>query len=195
MNRLELQLFDILKKAKSGEDSYSRLDKGLATISVVGELTQKVASDFRQQLRTLERLKRHNNITVEINTPGGDIEAGFMMIDSIELSTKPIITRVTGLAYSMGSLVLAAGHTRESLPNSSIMVHQGTYRFHSPYDEVEVEAAECRRIEKLCNDFLDTKTGQPSGYWEKRHFGKNLYLTPDQALEEKLIHTVLRRKA
>lgn len=187
-------LLELIRRSKAEDDSYARLDKGLGTISLMGEITQKVASDFRQHLRTLERLQRHKTIVVELNTPGGDIEAGFAIIDSIELCAKPVTTRVAGIAFSMGSLILASGHNRESLPNSSVMVHQGTYRFFTAYDEIDVESAECKRVEKLCNDFLDRRTGQPSGYWEKRHGGKNLYLTPEQALEEKLIHLILRRK-
>lgn len=194
MKRQELQLIELLRRSKAEEESYARMDKALGTVCIMGEITQKVASDFRQQLRTLERLKRHSHLTVEINTPGGDIEAGFMMIDSIELCSKPVTTRVTGVAFSMGSLILAAGHTREALPNSSVMVHQGSYRFNATFDEIETEAAECKRIEKLCNDYLDLRTEQPPGYWEKRHGGRNLYLTADQALAEKLVHTILKRK-
>lgn len=195
MRNSDAILIEMLRRSKGEDDCYSRLDKVSSTITIVGEITPKIASDFRQQLRTLERLKKTNTITVEINTPGGDIEAGFMMVDSIELCAKSVTTRVTGNAFSMGSLILASGHTREALPNSSVMIHQGTYTFRTVHDELRNEQAECERIEKLCNDFLDAKTGQPSGYWEKRHGGKNLYLTAQQALDEKLIHTIVKRKA
>lgn len=182
------------RRSKAEDDSYAKLDKSLGTIYLMGEITQKVASEFRQGIRTLEKLKKCTHIIVEINSPGGDIEAGFAIIDSIQLSTKPVTTRVVGVAQSMGSLILASGQTREAAPNSSIMVHQGTYRFYAGYDEIDTESSECKRIEKLCNDFLDTATGHPSGYWEKRHGGKNLYLTSEQALSEKLIHSIMKRK-
>lgn len=183
------------RKPKSEDDSYVRLDKSLGTIYLMGDITQKIASDFRQFIRTVERLKKLNQVTVELNSFGGDIEAGFMIIDSIDLCTKPVTTRVTGVAMSMASLILAAGTNRESMPNSSIMIHQGTYRLYTPFDEIDTEASECKRIEKLCNDFLDIRTGQESGYWEKRHGGKNLYLTPEQALTEKIINSIMKKKS
>lgn len=182
-----------LRRSKSEEDNYASIDKALGTIYVVGEVTQRMASQFRQHIRTLERLKKVPAIQVEINSPGGDIEAGFLMIDSIELCKKPVTTRVTGVAMSMGALILAAGKTREALPNASIMVHQGTYRVNAGYSEMQAEVSECERMEKLCADFLDARTGKTAGYWAARYSGKNLYLTPEQALAENLIDLVLKR--
>lgn len=181
------------RRTKADDDSYSTMDRTLGTIYLVGEVTQKQSSQFRQQIRTLERLKRVTSIVVEINSPGGDIEAGMMIIDSIELCKKPVTTRVTGQAMSMGALILAAGAQREALPHASIMVHQGSYRISAPYDEVETESAEIKRIEKLCNAFMDSRTGKEPGYWEKRYNGKNLYLTAEEALAENLIQTILRK--
>jgi ATP-dependent Clp protease protease subunit len=181
------------KRNKSDEDSYCRLDKTLGTIYIVGEITQKVACEFRQHIRTLERLKRSSAVLVEINSPGGDIEAGLMIIDSIELCAKPVTTRVTGQAMSMGALILAAGTKREALPNSCVMVHQGSFRILAPFDELDTEVTEIKRIEKLCNEFLDKRTGKESGYWERRYNGKNLYLTSEQAQAEGLVHTILRK--
>jgi ATP-dependent Clp protease protease subunit len=189
------RLTEQFRRSKVEDDSYCRLDKSLATIYIVGEITQKLASDFRQHIRTLERLKRVTNITVELNTPGGDIEAGLMIIDSIELCPKPVTTRVTGQAMSMGALILAAGTVREAFPNCLVMVHQGSYRVNAPFDEMTTEIAEVMRIEKLCNDYLDARTGHPSGYWASRPSGKNLYLNAEQALAEKLVHSILKRKS
>lgn len=182
------------RRNKADDENYSYLDKSLGTIYIVGEITQRLASVFRQQIRTLEKLKRITTITVEINSPGGDIEAGLLITDSIDLCSKPVVTRVTGQAMSMGALILAAGTKREALPNAAVMVHQGSYRISAPYDELENEYLEIKRIEKLCNDFLDQRTGKESGYWEKRCGGKNLYLTAEQALAENLVQTILARK-
>lgn len=182
-------------QTKLEEESYSYLDKILGTIYLVGEINPKVASVFRQQLRTLERLKKHSSIVVEINSPGGDIEPGLMIIDSIELCNKPVITRVTGVAMSMGALILASGSKREALPNSTVMIHQGSYTISVPFDELDNEVAENKRIEKLCNDFLDRTTGKEPGYWEKRCGGKNLYLTAEQCIAENVIQSILNKKS
>ena len=181
------------RRNKAEDESYSALDKASSTIYLVGDITTKQASQFRQQLRTLERLKSKETILVELNSPGGDIEAGFAIIDSIELCKKPVTTRVMGQAASMAALILASGHKREALPRATIMVHEGTYYFRSTSSNLRVELAEAERIEKLCNDWLDQRTGKESGYWEKRHNRSNLYLTPEQALLENLIDTILKK--
>lgn len=179
------------RRSKTGEDSYVKLERLDGTITILGDITAKTASDFRRALRILERNKKVKKIIVEINTHGGDIEAGFAIIDSIELSKKDVVTRVTGCAYSMGSLILAAGDHREALPSSIIMIHQGSYRFSSTFDEIKIESAECERMEKLCNDTLDRLTNKKSGYWEGRHQGKNLYLTAEQSLAECIIDSIM----
>ncbi len=182
-----------IRRNKVEEDSLAVLDRPTGTIAIVGEITQRSASQFRQHLRTLERLKRTPTIQVEINSPGGDIEAGFMIIDSIELCKKSVTTRVTGVAMSMGALILTAGKHREALANATIMVHQGSYRINATYGELKSEVAECERIETLCANYLDTRTGQPPGFWAAHCLGKNLYLTAEQALEMKLIDTIVKR--
>jgi ATP-dependent Clp protease protease subunit len=181
------------KKIKE-KDSSVAVDKSSGTIYLSGEITQHSASVFRKHLRTLERLKSVSTILVEINSYGGDIEAGFMVIDSIELCKKSVTTRVTGVAMSMGALILAAGNIRESLPNSSIMIHQGSYRFSATFNEMHTEMAECERIEKLCCEFLDKRTKKEAGYWQLKYGSKSLYLTPKQALEEDLIDKILTKE-
>lgn len=179
------------KRSKADEENSAILDKATGTIYIVGDISQRLASQFRQHMRTLERLKKHSLIQVEINSHGGDIESGLMMIDSILLSKKPVTTRVTGVAMSMSALILASGVRREALPNSTVMIHQGTYRLNSEYRSLQTEVAEAERLERLCSDLLDKMTGKPAGYWETRHDGKNLYLTSEQALTEGLIHAIV----
>lgn len=181
------------KSRMSSDESYSKLDKTLCTIYIMGEISPKVASDFRRQLRTLERTSTCDRIVVEINSIGGDIEAGFMIIDTIELCTKPVTTRVTGVAMSMATLILAAGQVRESLPNALIMAHQGSYRVSTNYAEFRNEFAEVERVERVTNEYLEKRTGKPSGFWEKLCDRKNLYLNAEEALNLGLITLILRR--
>lgn len=169
------------------------MDKTLGTIYLVGEVTHRQASQFRQQLRTLERMKRVTSVQIEINSPGGDIEAGFMIVDSIELCKKPVTTRVTGAAMSMAALIAASGMRREALPHATVMIHQGVYYFKGAYDEIDIEVSELKRTEKVCNEWLDKRTGKDAGYWETRCAGKNLYLTAEQAITENLIDAVVKK--
>jgi ATP-dependent Clp protease protease subunit len=181
------------RRSKADEESYSALDKSTGTIYLVGEITHRQASQFRQHLRTLERLKRVHGILVEINSPGGDVEAGLMIIDSIEMCKKAVTTRVTGQAMSMAALILASGSKREALPRASIMLHQGSYRLSVPYDEIDTEVSELKRLEAVCNTFLDQRCGKEPQFWEKKCSGKNLYLTAELALADNLIDAIVRK--
>jgi ATP-dependent Clp protease protease subunit len=181
------------RKKKLEDESYSSLDKATNTIFLVGDITLRQASQFRQQLRTLERLKKCPAVLVEINSLGGDVEAGFMIIDSIMLSKKPVTTRVTGVAMSMAALILAAGEVRESLPSATIMLHEGSHWFGGAYHQIETELGEANRLEKLCNDYLDRRTGKEPGYWVQKCGPNNLYLTAEQALAEGLLTAIVKR--
>jgi ATP-dependent Clp protease protease subunit len=181
-------------RSKGDDENACVLDKNLSTIYLSGEITQRVASTFRQHLRTLERLKRHPAILVEINSPGGDIEGGLMIVDSIELCSKPVTTRVCGQAMSMAFVILACGTKREALPNAMIMSHQGTYNFNPRFDEIDIEVSYAKKLEDICNEILDRKTGREPGYWSRRHGGRNLYLNAAQAVEERVVDLIVTRE-
>lgn len=182
------------RKSATNDDNYCVVDRKLNTIYLSGDVTHKMASKFRRAVCALEDATNGKDIIVEINSPGGDIEAGLMMIDTMDLCKSVIITRATGQAASMGSMLLACGKRREALPSASIMVHQGTFSFRVRAEELDNETAECRRVEDLCWAMLDQRTHKDSGYWKKLCGGKNLYLTADQALRENLIDSICGKK-
>lgn len=175
-------------------DSRSLFDKNHNTIMLVGEITAEQASFFRRQFRLLERSKKFNTITVEINSPGGDIEAGLMIMDTIQLSSKKTVTRVTGQALSMGALVLACGDRREALPNSTIMIHEGSYRISGQHSQLKREYAECLRLELLCYNLLDDLTDKTRGYWKAKCKNENVYLTASQGVEAGLIDKIITKR-
>ncbi len=185
----------IREKKEKDEDSYSYLDKAIGVISLVGDVTHKMASVFRQQVKVLERTKKHSTIVVEINSGGGDVEAGLLIVDTIQQSSKPVTTRVAGIAKSMGGVILMAGARREALPNSFIMFHQASYDLSASHQGIDAEVAFNKNLESVCNELMDRQTGHEPGYWESRYQGKNLYFNAAQALEEKLVHSIVVKKA
>lgn len=170
------------------DESTCIVDKVLRTIYIAGDITLKQASRFRRTFRTLEGSS--DPITVEINSLGGDVEAGFMIMDTIRLSDCKVITRATGVAMSMGSMILVVGDERESLPSASIMVHQGSFSLSAKAEDLDNETDELKRIESLCWQIMDDQTGKPLGFWKHFCGGKNKYLTADKALAEGLIHKI-----
>ena len=92
-------------------------------IKIRGMITEDVAADFLDQVLELN-LESEEPITVLINSPGGEINSGLMMIDAIEGSKAPIRMVCTGKAYSMGAVLFACAKERFMLPNSELMLHQ-----------------------------------------------------------------------
>lgn len=179
----------ISKKSVDESDVSCVLDKESGTIYIAGDINLRMASKFRRLFRKLEP-SGHSGIVIEINSPGGDVEAGFLMIDTIRLSKVPVTTRVTGVAMSMAALILAAGGYREALPNSSIMVHQISSSLRARVEDFDVEVQELHRWEASYWKFLDMRTGKTDAYWKQKCTGKNLYLNPEEALAENLIHRI-----
>lgn len=186
-------LASTLWSKKSDDDSSSVLDKTLGTIYLSGPVTLKQASLFRQQLRVLEAREKCAKVTVEINSPGGEIYAGFMIIDSIELCKKPVLTRVAGIAMSMGGLIAASGAEREALPNSVFMVHQGSSTVSGMFSQMESEMLEIKRTERMYTSYLDKRTGKDPGYWMARCGANDLFLTAQEALEGNLIDRIVQK--
>lgn len=173
------------RRAVEHEENSCFVDKASRTIYVVGEITQKLSSKFRRYIRAIASTPPvTGDVTVEINSPGGDIEAGLMMIDTVnEIKARGVrvVTRATGQAASMGSMLLVSGSRREALPNSSIMIHEGTFWFRARSGEIDYEVAEARRLEEVCWGILDSATGKQPGYWKTMCHGHNLYLSPPEA--------------
>lgn len=176
------------RKAKDDEDSNCYVDKKLNTIYISGDITAKIASVFRRHMRSMEKVNKH--IILEINSPGGDIEAGLMIIDTIKLCKRKVLVRATGVAMSMACVILACGDIREALPNTILMAHQGTYWFHERYHDIENEVTYAKTLELKCLELMDKHTKKEPGYWENLCGTKNLYLTADIALREGLIDRI-----
>lgn len=175
-------------RLKEDEDSNCYVDKKLNTIYISGEITGKIASIFRRYVRAMEKVNKH--IILEINSPGGDIQAGLMIIDTIKLCKRKVVVRATGEAMSMACVILACGDIREALPSCTIMAHQGTYWMREQYHNLDNECNEAKRLEKLCLKLMDEHTKKESGYWENMCGTKNFYLTADIAIREGLIDKI-----
>ena len=112
-------------------DTFNFLER---TIYITDEITQEMANSFYSMIvfwkkaDEVEEIDPNNRkpIKVYINTPGGDLNAVFTMIDAIKLSLTPVHTIVTGNAYSGGFFIAIMGHERFCTPNSSYLFHEGS---------------------------------------------------------------------
>lgn len=166
------------------------LSKELRTIYVTGELTEVTVASFR---RAMAKLNRHKGkITVEICSEGGDVDAGFAMVDTIRTSRNPVKTVASCQVMSAAVIVLAAGHERVSLQNTNIMVHQGSFKIVGTYSEiVRGDMPMIKRAEKEYSVMLEKFTGKAASFWDKMWSNHQVYLTAQEAKSLNLIDKVL----
>src|SRR5881398_991634 len=97
-----------------------------------------------------------------INSPGGSTDAGLAIYDTMQLITPQVATTCVGMAASMGAWLLAGGAKgkRTALPNSRILIHQGSSGFQGTAADIEVQARELLRLEARMQELLAADTGQ-----------------------------------
>ena len=151
-----------------------------------GAVTDETAKDVCEKLLYLEVDDAGKGITFYINTPGGSITAGMAIYDSIKLLTSPVTIVVTGLAASMGSVLLCAapkGH-RLIFPHARVLIHQPLIagRFIGPATDINIQAKEMEKIRDELNQILASASGQPIEKISK-DTDRDFYLNAKEAIE------------
>lgn len=116
---------NILKETSSGLAIYSIEDEMLMNreIQCVGEITRDKVYSLIMQLQHLQKADPDSEITMYINSPGGEVVSGLALYDVMQAISSPIRTVCIGTAASMGSILFAAGEKREILPHAKVMIH------------------------------------------------------------------------
>ncbi len=155
-------------------------------------IDDQVANVIVAQLLFLEREDPEKEIRLYINSPGGVIYAGLAIYDTIQAVRCPVSTFVVGLAASMGTVMLAAGHPgrRFALPNSLIHIHQPLGGAQGQAVDIEIEARRIIRERERLNEILAKHTGQPI---ERiiRDSDRNYYMEPQAAVEYGIVDEVI----
>lgn len=123
--------FDSLIEVDASLDTFNFLERA---VHITDEITQEMANSFYSMVVFWNKADEADEIDpnerkpikVYINTPGGDLNAVFTIIDAIKLSLTPVHTIVTGNAYSGGFFISITGHKRFCTPNSSYLFHEGS---------------------------------------------------------------------
>ena len=118
----------VIEKTAAGErsyDIYSRLLKD-RIIFITGPVSSAMANTVIAQLLFLQSEDRKKDISLYVNTPGGEIASGLAIIDTMNFIEPDVSTICIGMAASMGSIILSAGKKgkRFILPNSEVLIHQ-----------------------------------------------------------------------
>jgi ATP-dependent Clp protease protease subunit len=154
----------VIESSARGErafDIYSRLLK--ERIIFLGEpIEDHVANLVIAQLLFLESEDQAKDIMVYINSPGGIVTSGLAIYDTMQYLKAPVSTICIGQAASMGAVLLAAGTKgkRYALPNSRIMLHQGSGGFRGNTPDVEIQVKEMLHLTDRLMHILADHTGQ-----------------------------------
>ena len=187
----------VIEESPRGErsfDIYSRLLRD-RIVMVGGEIEPAMANSIVAQLLFLESENPNADISMYINSPGGDIAAGWAIMDTMNYIKSPVSTIGMGLVASMGSVLLAAGEKgkRFALPNTEIMIHQPMSGVKGQITDMEIELQESVRIKKAIIKQMSDFTGRK----EKEVFDameRNNWMTPEKAKDFGLIDKILTRK-
>jgi ATP-dependent Clp protease protease subunit len=130
-----------------------------------GPVTDASAKDLTEKLLYLEAEGPGKEINFYINTPGGSITAGMAVYDTMQMISSPINVIVTGMAASMGSILLSGAKKgrRFLFPHSRVMIHQPLIsgRFIGPATDINIQAQEMEKIRLELNGILARASGQP----------------------------------
>ncbi|MFK7900713.1 MAG: ATP-dependent Clp protease proteolytic subunit [Cyclobacteriaceae bacterium] len=155
----------------------------------------QIANIITAQLLFLESVDAKKDITMYVNSPGGSVYAGLGMYDTMQYVNPDVTTICTGLAASMGAVLLAGGAAgkRAALPHSRIMIHQPLGGAQGQASDIEITAKQILILKKELYDILSKHSGQSFEKVEEDS-DRDYWMKADQAKEYGLIDEVLVRK-
>jgi ATP-dependent Clp protease protease subunit len=146
------------------------------------------------QLLFLESVDSKKDILMYINSPGGSVYAGLGIYDTMQYVNPDVATICTGLAASMGAVLLCGGaaQKRSALPHSRIMIHQPLGGVQGQASDIEITAREILKLKKELYDILVKHSGKSYDEIEK-HADRDYWLKAAEAKEYGIIDEVLVR--
>ena len=188
----------VIESTNRGErsfDIYSRLLKD-RIIFLGTQVESQMANLLIAQLLFLEHDDPEADIHLYINSPGGEVYSGLAIYDTMRMIRPDIRTYCVGMAASMAAVLLAAGTTgkRFALPNSRIMIHQGSSGFRGAIPDIEVQARETFSVINTLTQIMADHSGQ-SYDKVKTDTQRDYYMTGIEAQAYGLIDKVLTPEA
>jgi ATP-dependent Clp protease protease subunit len=182
-------------KGERSYDIYSRLLKE-RIIFIDGEVHDQMASIAVASLLHLEAEDSERDIYMYINSPGGSVTAGNAILGTMDFIKPDVCTIVTGMAASMGSMLLSSGTKgkRFALPDSTVMIHQISSGTRGTYSDQMVSIKETERLRERLYSRLARNAGKTFEEIENACDRDN-YMSPEKALEFGLIDRIITTRA
>lgn len=168
-------------------DIFSRLMRD-RILWVAGPVDDNMSTVVQAQLMYLDSVS-DTDITMHIDSPGGSVKSGLSMVDVMDYIACDIQTINTGMAASMGSILLGAGTKgkRSSLRFSKTMLHQSSGGFRGNIQDAEIDMKEWKKLNQTLFDLLGEYCGKPAEVVMK-DATRDLWLSSQEALDLSLIH-------
>lgn len=158
------------------------------------EVSDETARDVTEKLLYLEWADPGKEITFYLNTPGGSITAGMALYDTMKLISSPITVVVTGMAASMGSILLSGATKGRRLlyPHSRVLIHQPLIsgRMMGAAVDIHIQAKEMERLREELNRILADASGQPLERIVK-DTDRDFYMTAQEAIDYGLADAIV----
>ena len=176
-------------------DVFSRLmmDRIIFLGTVIND---QVANIIQAQLLFLESTDSSKDIQIYINSPGGSVYAGLGIYDTMQLIKPDVATICTGMAASMGAVLLCAGEKgkRSGLTHSRVMIHQPLGGAQGQASDIEITAREILTLKEELYNIISKHTGQD---YQKVYSDsdRDYWMKADKALEYGMIDEILSKKS
>jgi len=159
-------------------------------------IDDEVANIIQAQLLFLESNDSKKDISIYFNTPGGHVHAGLGIYDAMQYVTPDISTICTGMAASMGAVLMCAGTKgkRSALPHSRIMIHQPSGGTWGQESDIEIYAKELTKLKGELYQIISKHTGQPINK-VRVDSNRDYWMTSKEAKEYGMIDAVLERES
>ena len=185
-------------KKEKGEEGSGLLNRMLEsrTIIISGSVDSELAQKVIQQLMLLDHIDPKKRVLVMINSPGGEVFSGFAIYDAMRFISAPVVTVVTGLAASMGSIIALASdkNNRYALPNSKFLIHQPLMTgYQGRASDLEIQANEILRDRERIIELYAETTGRKTEDIAK-DIDRDNWMNAKQAKEYGLVEKIIKTR-
>ena len=159
------------------------------------EVNDYTANVIQAQLLYLDSVDSERDINIYLNTPGGSVYAGLGIYDTMQFIGSKVATICTGMAASMGAVLLVAGEKgmRAALPHSRVMIHQPLGGIQGQASDIEITAREILKLKDELYQIISDHSGQTMDKI-RQDADRDYWMTAKEALEYGMIDKVYSKK-
>lgn len=192
----EIRFAEEDKKKKMPEMPDPLTEKFMKTRQIIlsGEINKDLAEKIVRQLLVLESDDSQKTIYMYIDSPGGDVDAGFAIFDMIRFIKAPVVLVGMGLIASAAALILLAvdKKNRVALPNSRYLIHQPSSGMKGVATDIEIHAKEMEKTKAILNQIIADQTGK-SVEQVAKDTERDYWLDAKEAIEYGLVSKIVTK--